>query len=171
MTLWPVLAGQITLFASYLYAAPLVLSFGRDWLVVSGVIDAAAPSYQARRRAAKQVVEGWLPLAARILGAGLTLLLIWQDGLFAGLNLLWLLAALLFLFGVVSRVAALLLTIFACVVMTTAGLELANALLMTCTVAVLHLGGGRLALWSPEERPLHSKLGAPRSAAGGDATW
>ena len=88
---------------------------------------------------------------ARILGAGLTLLLIWQDGLFAGLNLLWLLAALLFLFGMVSRVAALLLTIFACVVMTTAGLQLANALLMTCTVAVLHLGGGRLALWSPED--------------------
>ena len=171
VTLWPVLAAQITLFASYLMAVPLVLSFGRDWLVVSGFVDPAAAAYQARRNATKRIVEGWLPLAARILGAGLTLLLVGQDGLFAGPNLLWLIAAFLLLTGVLSRVAALVLTVFACIVMTAAGLQLDNALLLACTIAVLHLGGGRLAFWSPEERPLHSKLGAPRSTGGDDATW
>ncbi len=158
--LWPVLAAPITLYASYLYAVPLVLSFGRDWLVVSGVIDATSSGYLARRRAAKRIVEGWLPLAARLVGGGLALYFLWQGGVTTALDPLWLLAAGCFLLGAVSRVAALLLAVYACVVMTAAGLQLDNALLLACTVAVLHLGGGRLALWSPEEKPLHSKLGA-----------
>jgi len=163
--LWPVLAAPITLYASYLMAAPLVLSFGRDWLVVSGVIDANAPAYLARRRAAKRVVEGWLPWVARLAGGGLALYFLWQDGAASGLDFLWLLAVVAFVLGVVSRAAALLLAVYACVVMTAAGLHLAAALLLACAVAVLHLGGGRLALWSPEEKPLHSKLGAAPPAA------
>lgn len=164
-TLWPVLAAPISLYASYLMAVPLALSFGRDWLVVSGVIDADAPAYLARRRAVKRVVEGWLPLALRLLGGGLALLFIVQDGAVTGLEPLWLLAAVLALLGVVSRLAALGLALFAVVVMTGGGLQIDSALLLACAVAVLHLGGGRLALWSPEERPLHSKLGAAPGAA------
>ena len=164
-TLWPVLAPPLTLFASYLFALPLVLSFGRDWLVVSGVVDPAAPAYQSARFAGKRIVEGWLPLAARVLGAGVAMMILWPEGLDAGMDLFWMLAALLLLLGVISRMSALMLGILAAIEATVFGLGLDNGLLLACTVAVMHLGGGRLALWSPEERPLHAKLGAAHGEA------
>lgn len=165
VVLWPILAASVTQFASYLFAIPLILSFGRDWLVVSGAIDASSPAYAARRSLAKRVIEGWLPLVARLLGALTVALLSWPPAASAELGLGWLLPAALLLCGVVSRLAALALTVGASVAMTASGLRLETALLMACAVAVLHLGGGRYALWTPEERPLHAKLGAPQSEA------
>jgi hypothetical protein len=42
------------------------------------------------------------------------------------------------------------------------GLNWENGLLLACTIVVAHLGSGRFALWQPEERFLHAKLGTPR---------
>ena len=78
VVLWPIWSAQITMLAGYLFAIPLIFSFGRDWLVVSGAIDADSARYQAARRNAKRIVEGWLPLAARLVGAMLAILLLWQ---------------------------------------------------------------------------------------------
>ena len=72
------LSAEITWLAGYLFAIPLIFSFGRDWLVVSGVLDANSACYQRARRQAKQIIEGWLPLGARVLGAGLAFILLWQ---------------------------------------------------------------------------------------------
>jgi CDP-diacylglycerol--glycerol-3-phosphate 3-phosphatidyltransferase len=180
--LWPILSPQITLPLSYMFAVPLLCSFGRDWLVVSGVIDAKSELYLAMRRKAKQLIEGWLPLVARVSGAGLALLLLWRqspeypqwsahlygEGLYViasvlpTLALIWALAALLLLFGVVGRAAALFLFGMASLDILSMGLDWAdNGLLLACLVIVLHLGSGRAALWQPEERLLRTKLGAP----------
>ena len=78
VVLWPVLSAEITWLAGYLFAIPLIFSFGRDWLVVSGVLDANSASYQRTRRQAKALIEGWLPLGARVLGAGLAFMLLWR---------------------------------------------------------------------------------------------
>jgi hypothetical protein len=37
-----------------------------------------------------------------------------------------------------------------------------NAILLVCSMIVVHLGPGRFALWRPEEPLLRAKAGAPR---------
>ena len=76
--LWPILAPPFTTLAAVLFAVPLLLSFGRDWLVVSGVWNASSPVYQARRGRAKRWLEGWLPFVARIVGTVLALVVLAQ---------------------------------------------------------------------------------------------
>ena len=78
VVLWPSLSAQVSNLAAYLFAIPLIYSFGRDWLVVSGVVDADSQAYQRARRLVKQLFEGWLPLVARLIAAFLTFWLIWQ---------------------------------------------------------------------------------------------
>ena len=176
LTLWPLLSPTVTQLSSYFFAVPLIFSFGRDWLVVSGVLDPASPSYQRVRRQGKLLVEGWLPLVARIAGAALAALLLAQampagvasllPGLPAlltfGMVALWMAAAAAMLLGAAGRIAAAGLFTLACWQMQAAGLDWTNGMLLACTIFVAHLGSGRLALWRPEERFLHTKLGTPR---------
>ncbi len=170
VVLWPIWTAQVALYAAWIFAVPLVLSFGRDWLVVSGVLDPASAGYQRVRREAKRVVEGWLPLVARVAGTALAVMLFWPIATFAPggsagtilLAGLVVLATLCFLLGIVSRVAALAIAFLAGFHAAGAGLNLDNALLLACAVLVLHTGGGLLALWQPEEYYVHAKLGARR---------
>ncbi|MBW7881146.1 MAG: CDP-alcohol phosphatidyltransferase family protein [Caldilineaceae bacterium] len=183
VTLWPILSPQITLLAGYLFAIPLIFSFGRDWLVVSGVIDAGSPIYQKVRTYAKQFLEGWLPLAARLGGTGLALYMLWPTGtVFSGKASsiawagggahplitaephIWAVAALLLLLGVVGRLAAVVLVALACADMLASGLYLGNELLLACAIIVAHLGSGKFALWKPEEHFIHTRLGAASTA-------
>ncbi len=78
VVLWPLWPPAVTLPAAYVMAIPLIFSFGRDWLVVSGVVDAASQGYQRARAWGKVVIEGWLPLVARLAAAVLALPLLWQ---------------------------------------------------------------------------------------------
>ena len=179
IVLWPVLSAEITWLAGYLFAIPLIFSFGRDWLVVSGVFDANSDAYQRTRRQAKALIEGWLPLGARVLGAGVAFVLLWRgigevglsgaaDGaspLGVAVALVGALAALLVLLGVVGRAAALVLAVVACMAILSGGLTWASGVLLTCAIVILHLGSGRFALWQPEERFLHTKLGTPAAPA------
>lgn len=158
--LWPVLTPEITLLASYLFAIPLTYSFGRDWLVISTVIDADSPRYLRTRAAVKRVLEGWLPLAARLVAVVLALLLFAHS---ESAVPLWVVTpvALLLLFGVVGRVAALAMFGLAAVDILSGGLRwFDNGLLLVCSIIVIHLGSGRFALWQPEERLIRLKLGA-----------
>lgn len=176
LTLWPALSPTITMLASYLFAIPLIFSFGRDWLVVSGAIDAASAGYQTARHTGKLVFEAWLPLAARIGGALLALSLLghylvgfaifglagagWTVLLVLVLGALWMLGTVALLFGVASRIAAAALFTFACFDIWNVGLSWQNGLLLAATLVVVQLGSGRFALWQPEEHFLHTKLGA-----------
>ena len=163
--LWPVWTTEVAMFAAWLFAVPLIFSFGRDWLAVSTTIDADSARYLAVRRRAKLVVEQWLPPLVRVTGALLTGWLIWQGtSLSPALAVLAGVAALSLLLGVVGRAGALVLAFVAAFSATAVGLHFDNALLLTCAVVVLHLGSGRFALWTPEEYYLHAKLGARAEA-------
>ena len=127
IVLWPVLSPPATMLAAVLFAIPLVASFGRDWLVVSGVIDADSAAYHLWRNRIKRVVEWWLPFAARVAGAlaGATMLAraapqftTWEVYLYAtGMQNIrlapWLIALVfaaslvLFALGIAGRVASL----------------------------------------------------------------
>lgn len=180
--LWPLWSPAVTLVAACVMAIPLIFSFGRDWLVVSGVVDPAAPGYQRVRQVGKGFIEGWLPLAARIGAVLLALPLLWRAAplswpggaagvsseastlLFGGLILLGLLAAGTVLLGAAGRIGALVLAAIAALDIGAAGLQWdGNALLLICALVVVHLGSGRLALWQPEEPLLRTKAGAPRA--------
>jgi CDP-diacylglycerol--glycerol-3-phosphate 3-phosphatidyltransferase len=183
LVLWPLWPPDVTLLAAYVMAIPLVFSFGRDWLVVSGVVDAAAPAYQRARGVGKRLIEGWLPLVARIAAALLALPILWQASTalapwqagnassspqiatltFGGGILLGLLAVVMVLLGAAGRVGALVLAAIAAANISAAGLHWeGNALLLVCSLVVAHLGSGKWALWRPEEPLLRAKAGAPR---------
>ncbi len=165
IVLWPVWTTEVALFAAWLFAAPLIFSFGRDWLAVSTTIDADSARYQDVRRHVKTIVEKWLPLLARLTGALLAGWLIWQgDSLPLALIALATVAALSMLLGAIGRTGALTLAFIAAFSAVAIGLRFDNALLLACAVVVLHLGSGRFALWQPEEYYLHAKLGARNGA-------
>jgi CDP-diacylglycerol--glycerol-3-phosphate 3-phosphatidyltransferase len=179
LVLWPLWPAPVTLLAAYLMAIPLVFSFGRDWLVVSGTIDANAPRYQRARQAGKRLIEGWLPLAARLCAALLVLPLLWQATpglapwqagsapqaatlLFGGGVLLGLLAAVGVLLGAAGRISALALAAIAAADIAAAGPHSdGNVALLVWALVVVQLGSGVWALWQPEERWLRTKAGAP----------
>ncbi len=68
VALWPPFGPPTSTLAAVIFALPLIASFLRDWLVVSGVLDPATLGYQRGRRRIKDFLEGWLPLAARVVG-------------------------------------------------------------------------------------------------------
>jgi CDP-diacylglycerol--glycerol-3-phosphate 3-phosphatidyltransferase len=181
--LWPLWSQSVTLLAAYVMAVPLIFSFGRDWLVVSGVIDATLPPYQRARDRGKLLIEGWLPLVARMGAALLALPILWQAApafapwqadidavsiggatlLFGGLILLGLVAVVMVLLGAAGRAGALVLAAIAALDTVAVGLHWdSNALLLICALIVVHLGSGKWALWRPEEPLLRAKAGAPR---------
>lgn len=159
--LWPTWTTEVAMVAAWLFAVPLLFSFGRDWLVVSATLDAASPGYQRVRQRAKLIFEQWLPPLVRLLGAALVGWMIVQGASLTG-GLAWLaaLAAVLLLLGALGRAAALVVAFVAAFSAVQIGLRLDNALLLLCAVYILHLGSGRLAAWTPEEYYLHAKLGA-----------
>ncbi len=180
VALWPSFVPPLSTLAAVIFALPLLFSFGRDWLVVSGALDPASTSYQRGRVMVKDLLEGWLPLAARVTGFGLAALLLlrevpdfptWRAHLqavgWSNSDLwLWLLviicvpAAIALLLGVMGRVVALPLLVMAWLDIAANGLAWSdNAWLFVAAAIVTHAGSGRWALWRPEEPILHSRPG------------
>lgn len=168
---WPLLTPAVTHLAAWLFAVPLIYSFGRDWLVVSHVIDPDGGSYLWWRRTMKRGFEQILPLIARLGGCAAMLLLVGavvqgRLQLFAmpTADLLLLGAALSatvgLLVGCMARLAALCLLAFALWLSDVQDtLTVTTAALMICTIIVAHLGSGAWSRWQPEERWLHTQLG------------
>jgi len=169
VVLWPTWTVEVAMFTAWLFAVPLVLSFVRDWFVVSGVLAPLSAPYRRVRRDAKRVVEQWLPLVARAGGTALAILLLWPLAESEQWNvwaiLLTGLMIVCFLLGILSRGAALAIAFLAGFHAVHAGLNPDNALLLACAVLVLHTGGGMLALWQPEEYYVHAKLGTRNEAS------
>jgi CDP-diacylglycerol--glycerol-3-phosphate 3-phosphatidyltransferase len=180
VVLWPILSPPLTRFMALAFAIPLVASFGRDWLVVSGVLDPDAPAYLRGRRIVKRVVEGWLPLVARVGGALLGAGLLWRNapsfaawqasldaaGIADALGAIWAAVALIapallfFALGSAARLAAIFVIALAFLDISAAELSWRdNAWLLLSGILVAHFGGGFYALWQPEEDILHRRLG------------
>ncbi len=178
--LWPIMTPAITYLAAYLFAVPLIYSFGRDWLVVSYAIDPASSAYARVRSTIKRCFEAWLPVVARLGVLACTLLLLWpflQDdaawGAFAGawgippidsirygLLTIAAVATVAVVTGTAARMAALFLMALA--IFSAGASELTwpeNSWLFVSSVIIAHLGSGRWSCWQPEERWLHTQYG------------
>ena len=175
VVLWPIFTPPATTIAAVLFAMPMVISFGRDWMVVSGAWRTDSPGYQRRRRTAKLILERWLPLLCRAVGTVVAVTILarempgfstWSAALPVSTFWFFLLAApalvstLFFALGFMGRIAAVGLIALACADILLAGFDLpSNGLLLICTIIVLQMGSGSYALWQPEERLLRHRAG------------
>lgn len=185
LALWPTFQPPLSTVAATVFALPLVASFARDWLVVSGALDPASQRYQRGRALAKELVEGWLPLLARAVCFELALRLIWREipdfpvwlphlqaaGWSNAENWLWLLtivsvpAAAMILFGILGRLVAFPLMALAWLDVAANGIDwFGNIWLFVAAAIVTHAGSGHFALWQPEEPLLHTRPGVKSGA-------
>lgn len=180
IVLWPIISPPATTVAAIVFAIPLIASFARDWLVVSGAVDPESFGYRRTRALVKKTVEQWLPLAARAIGtaAGVIILLraapnftTWElylhaFGMSSLRSMVYLLVALfvlslvLFASGTVGRLTALLIIALAVLDIQAAGfLWYTNGMLLVCAIIVFHFGSGCCSIWQPEEPLLRQRLG------------
>jgi len=179
VVLWPIFSPPATTLAAALFGAQLLLSFGRDWLVVSGIIsadpdDPRSTSYLRGRRALKRLLFVWMPPILRLANAGLALLILWREapgfvhwgphlaargwpaspaGLWA-VVLLAIMALLLLIPARTARVAAILLLALALFDQLAAGFAWpSNGLLEVCAILLVQVGGERLKIedWEIED--------------------
>jgi CDP-diacylglycerol--glycerol-3-phosphate 3-phosphatidyltransferase len=165
--LWPLLGPPATLLAAYFFGIPFLLGFLRDWLYLSGVLRPTRP--------APAWLEGllgrWLPLALRLLIIVLSAVRLLPmvhhffslPPLQAALLGLEILMAVLVGLGILGRVAAIVGLIALGLSQLFLELSPASILVAAAYTAIIFLGSGSLALWSPEEYLIHHRAGERRS--------
>ncbi|MEW5959005.1 MAG: CDP-alcohol phosphatidyltransferase family protein [Chloroflexota bacterium] len=177
--LWPLFSPPGTTLAGIVFGASLLASFLRDWLVVSGRLDAASAAYRLWRERLHRLVAGWLPALLRLGVAGVSVGFLWPIVAGAGsrrallawpgspwphlsadaLGLLAVLATVMLALGVLGRLASLGLLAPAAMTVVSAGLHLDNGLLLAGTMALMLLGSGYFSLWQPEEALIRRRAG------------
>ncbi len=179
--LWPFMHPPGTVYAGYMAAAPIVASFSRDWLIVSGVLRPDAPRYQAVRARLTALLTEWTPLFLRgmVLIAAFLLLrplladpaartaFAWPGGgdalitgsILAGVGAF---LALLVGGGVLVRLTALLLVFPVGAHILTSGPTWANQVLLAASLYLIISGAGRLALWRRDDHYVMRRLGSNR---------
>lgn len=176
--LWPVFTPPATTIAAFLFGMPIVLSFLRDWLVVTGAIDPSSDGYRRLHRHSKILLFEWLPPLLRIVAAILAVWIVgravddpeaWQIlladlgsarsdfiALVIGVGAL---AALAGLAGIATRVAGIGLIAVAITDFLARTVTLENGVLFAAAISLVLLGSGRFALWTPEEYIFHYRTG------------
>ncbi len=174
--LWPIVSAEATRFASIWFGIPLALSFGRDWLLVSGVLDPARPGYQpAMDQIHRLALYGLAPacrVVAVVLAASLILPILgnaeartaamaiagwpWTATLAAGLVLV---SIPLLATGILGRLAALALMVPTAANIANQGLDWRNGLVLAASIIILHIGTGAWSLWSPDQRLVARRAG------------
>ncbi len=156
VVLYPIFSPPATTIVGLLFLIPFLGGFLRDFFAVAGWIDSNGVRISSR----------WLPAGLHLLRWGTAALALWMSRpSTANINappwspILLTLAAVLLIPGVVSRGAAILILIAAGwqVMVETTGVH--HVLLFILATAVLFLGGGRAALWSPDDTLLLEKAG------------
>ena len=160
MALLPVITPPFTFVAALIFMVPLLIGFGRDWLVVSCRMKADRSQQTAMDHWAKFLFGKTLPLVLRpiILASGI--LTLTGFGLFhthpswsLALSCCCLLAGL----GLMGRSAALCLAMLLSSQQSPFGVTITVMLLYSAAATLMLTGTGSLSLWSPEERILYRR--------------
>lgn len=179
--LWPILYPPGTALAAALFALPLAVSFGKDWLIVSGRVDPASPGYRHAVGRLLRITTHWLPVLLRTVAVAVFLMLLAlalstdgqgvatfavpgssQPQISGTLILLVALPGLpMVALGWLGRLGALLLIVAASASVLNAGLGALNGLLLASLITLLFTGSGAFSLWRPEDRILSRRAGAP----------
>lgn len=179
VALWPIMPPALATLSGLLFGLPFLAIFVRDWLVVSGALDAASPRYLTFRHTCLTLLGNWAPLAARAmaaLAAAVLLVDLWRDlpaqvarysafGLsnpaLATLIFAAMLAiAILFLvFGAAVRFFAIWLLVPVGFGIAAGGFHFASSVAVTAAIYLLIFGPGYYSLWRPEERIVQRRAG------------
>jgi CDP-diacylglycerol--glycerol-3-phosphate 3-phosphatidyltransferase len=184
--LWPIVKPPATTLAGLFFLAPLLVSFARDWLVISGLVNPASEGYRRVRSLARKVLLRWVPVPARaVMVLSLVAevsrhavrlpgqaMLFQQAGLPFGERAVEIflilegLGALLIGLGIAGRAAAFILLFPIGFTIVAAGPTPDARLLLSGVLTVLILGTGAYSLWQPEDRIFTRRFGGPMEAAG-----
>ena len=184
--LWPLVHPPATTLAGVVFALPFTASFVRDWLVVSGRLDPAAPAYLKARHKLAVALTRWLPVFLRLGVVAVALGLGWpalqgadkRVALFGwpglpfpmamatAISLIAGVAMVMLILGTAGRLAALGLVTAASANIHTGGLDLGNGFLLVGSIALMLLGSGSLSWWRPEDAFLTRRVGGERRDSG-----
>jgi CDP-diacylglycerol---glycerol-3-phosphate 3-phosphatidyltransferase len=176
--LWPIFTPPATSIAAFLFGMPIVLSFLRDWLVMTGAIDPTSAGYRRVHQLSTGFLFRWLPVVLRIsaviLAVGIVRQAINDPGawqiLLANLGIVGPIlmailigvggiSALAALFGIATRVAGIGLIVLSITDFLARTVILENGILLAIGISLVLLGSGRFALWTPEEYIFHYRTG------------
>lgn len=177
--IWPIFTPAGTMIASLPPFLATMLTFGRDWLVVSGRLDPHSAAYQHNRQLAHHAILGWLPVGLRLVVA-LTLFtagllpyrLEWAAVLSSwgwstagvqlamlALQFLTIPIALAIVAGFGGRWMPLLLTIPIGLHLLAFPHQPTSGLLLFANLSLVLTNSGYYALWIPAERYMFERLG------------
>lgn len=173
MALLPLFNPPFTGIAAALVMTPLLVGFGRDWLVVSCRLRIDSNQRTALDRWADFALTRFLPPVLRLLlQAGGILILV--QGAVSNPHSVWLwalgLCCLLAGVGLMGRSAALLLTLLLSCSLAPYGTGLPILVLFAFAAALMLTGSGPLSLWSPEEAILYRRRREGAIPAGNETT-
>jgi uncharacterized membrane protein YphA (DoxX/SURF4 family) len=159
--------------AALVIGVPVLLGFVRDWLFVSGRLNAGSQHYRQVQRALYLLLARWLPLVWRVLLALAMALVLanfepwyrpgpWQALLqswgLPGASLLASLLAVTAVFGTILVSLGILGRLFSILLLfpigfdiSTAGLTWPNGVALVCVLLITFFGTGIVSLWHPEE--------------------
>jgi CDP-diacylglycerol--glycerol-3-phosphate 3-phosphatidyltransferase len=171
--LWPGVHPPGTTLAGVIFAIPFLTIFTRDWLMVSGRINPASPSYLAVRRQLVIILTYRLPVLLRLVVAITTMSLIipailpipgfatFNNITFSSVFIMGLAVTsmLLMVLGFAGRLAGLGLIGVAAAFASDRPLDVVAGLMLASTIAVMLLGTGAFSLWKPEDRFLNRGAG------------
>lgn len=179
--LWPILPRPMALTAGILFGSATAVSFLRDWLVVSALINPRSLSYQKTQSQFYQLAVRQLPLLWRVAlvvtmvsifvaaesllqpPAWETLLLAWNVSAAGLLTVLLAVAGVvgtvLAALGILGRPAAMVLVFPIGFDIASRGLQWNNGVALVCAISLMLLGSGIGSLWPVEERFFQERLG------------
>ncbi|MEJ5199485.1 MAG: CDP-alcohol phosphatidyltransferase family protein [Anaerolineae bacterium] len=172
---WPIFGPPFTTLAGTLVAAPVLLGFGRDWLIVSGQISLASPLY-GRFQQWRRALWVWALPFLRVAAAGTALAALAPALWLANsedptgwvrhvLLVATLVAATGLWLGAGTRLSAIGILIPLCVAVAWNGFQPYHGVLLCTTIPLLYTGGGALALWRGEDDLFQRRIGEKRHAA------
>jgi len=160
--LWPVFKPPATWIGATVFMLPFLAGFVRDWLIVSAVIDPASLRYRRALQTLTVITAAWLAPALRGIVSLAALVFSAQmlgRGAHPLLPTLTAIFALPIACGLLGRLAALLLLIVVGVQMSTNGVDVIGALVVSSAIFLLFTGTGRFSLWKPEDSFLTAQYG------------
>lgn len=154
--LWPVLPNTVTTLGGYVLAGPILLSFLRDWYVVSRGSNRTLKAIETSLQSMASIVP--VLLRALLAGAGAIFLFELTEA-----PLLMTVAGVAGLFSVLvggaGRLGALVWLAIGCAQATAVGLTELSSVVIASSLGVMLLGVGAFAVWTPSDRLLKQRLG------------
>ena len=158
LSLLPVFNPAFTHLAAMIFMTPLLLGFGRDWLVVSCRVKTDLYQESTLDYLTRSLMATPLPLALRlvVLAGGVTTLICYSGYpshllLQVAHSLCCLLAGL----GIMGRSAGLSLVLMHGSNLSPFGMSAVSMLVFSAAAALILIGTGAMSLWAPEETILY----------------